>query len=232
MKDIKYFKLVLKYLKNDKKYLFFFVLINILFNVLPLIVSIFWANTINNLSIMNQPEFIINLVLWIISIILCWTICYLIQNFIAIRLESIFVRNGSVDLYKKMINLPAIAYEDMGVGELTNRLTSDLYSIMYLLRGIVTLSTRLITAIVIYIYSFTVSIYIGLEFSAMAIAMYLLANVYYPKIKKIQEKISKEGDKLHKNATEDFSGIREIKALGIKDNVIAHTRIIGITLPF
>ena len=47
--------------------------------------------------------------------------------------------------------------------------------------------------------------------------MYILANIYYPKVKKAQEEISKESDKLSKNATEDINGIREIKALGIKD---------------
>lgn len=53
--------------------------------------------------------------------------------------------------------------------------------------------------------------------------MYILANNYYPKIKKIQEEISKETDILSKNATEDINGIREIKALGIKK--IANSRM-------
>ena len=53
--------------------------------------------------------------------------------------------------------------------------------------------------------------------------MYILANIYYPKIKKVQEEISKETDILSKNATEDINGIREIKALGIKE--IANSRM-------
>lgn len=223
MKDIKYFKLTLNYLKKDKLYLFFFVLVDILYNVVPLLVSIFWAQAVNSITIMDQPQFIINLVLWVVSEIISWGIIQIIHNYIYIKLENDFIRESSVDLYKKMINLPALAYEDMGVGELTNRLTSDTSNIMNLLKQIINLSTRLITAVVVFIYSFTVSIYIGLEFTALGIVMYLLANVYYPKIKKIQENISKQGDKIHKNATEDFSGIREIKALGIKDEVIDKT---------
>ena len=223
MKDIKYFKLTLNYLKKDKLYLFFFVLVDILYNVVPLLVSIFWAQAVNSITIMDQPQFIINLVLWVLSEIISWGIIQIIHNYIYIKLENDFIRESSVDLYKKMINLPALAYEDMGVGELTNRLTSDTSNIMNLLKQIINLSTRLITAVVVFIYSFTVSIYVGLEFTALGIVMYLLANVYYPKIKKFQENISKQGDKIHKNATEDFSGIREIKALGIKDEVIDKT---------
>ena len=117
-----------------------------------------------------------------------------------------------------MLNLPAIAFEDMGVGELTNRLNNDLEKIISLLKKIVDLSSRLITAIVILFYSFYISIYVGLEFIALGIIMYILANIYYPKIKKVQEEISKESDKLSKIATEDINGIREIKALGIKNN--------------
>ncbi len=223
MKDIKYFKLTLNYLKKDKLYLFFFVLVDILYNVVPLLVSIFWAQAVNSITIMDQPQFIINLVLWVLSEIISWGIIQIIHNYIYIKLENDFIRESSVDLYKKMINLPALAYEDMGVGELTNRLTSDTSNIMNLLKQIINLSTRLITAVVVFIYSFTVSIYVGLEFTALGIVMYLLANVYYPKIKKYQENLSKQGDKIHKNATEDFSGIREIKALGIKDEVIDKT---------
>ena len=221
MKDMKYFKVIFKYLKNDKLYLFFFVLVNILFNVSPLMVSIFWASAISNLSIANQPDFIINLALWIGSVLLCWGVFMWIQNIIYIKLESDFEKNCSIDLYKKIVDLPAIAFEDKGVGELTNRLTSDTTKIISLLKQIVNLITRIITAIAIYIYSFTVSIYIGLEFTALGLFMYILANVFYPKVKKSQEGISKLADKIHKEATEDFSGIREIKALGIKRSVIS-----------
>ena len=223
MKDIKYFKIVLNYLKSSKIYVFFFVLVDILYNAIPLFVAILWANSIDSLTIMNQPQFIINLILWVICEVLCWGVCQLIHDYLYIKLENIFVKNISIDLYKKMINLPAIAYEEMGVGELTNRLTNDTNNIMSLLKQIINLISRLTTAIIVYVYSFTISIYIGLEFTALGIIMYLLANVYYPKIKKTQEEITKQVDKLYKNANEDFSGIREIKALGIKDNVIKNT---------
>ena len=223
MKDIKQFKIIFKYLKKDKIYLFLFVFFNIIYNIFPIVASIFWAFTIDSLTIMNQPQFITNLVLWSICTITSWGVIQWIHNLIYIKLENDFIRNSCIDLYQKMIKLPAIAFEDKGVGELTNRLTADTNNIISLLKQIINLTTKFITAIIVYIYSFTISIYIGLEFTAMGIAMYLLANVYYPKIKKIQEKISEEGDKLHKNATEDFSGIREIKALGIKDSVIAKT---------
>lgn len=49
--------------------------------------------------------------------------------------------------------------------------------------------------------------------------MFILSNVYYPKLKKIHEEIKKDSDEYIKVATQNISGIREIKALGIKDNI-------------
>lgn len=226
MKDLKHFKLMLKYLKNDKLQIILYVIFSILLNVLPLSISIFWAYAVDNLTTNQQANFIIFLALFGLSNILTWSICSTIQELLYNKLEKNFIKNGQINLYNKILDLPAIAFEDMGVGELTNRLNNDLEKIISLLKRIIDLSSRFITAIVILIYSFYVSIFVGLEFIILGIIMYILANIYYPRIKKVQEEISKESDKLSKNATEDINGIREIKALGIKDN--ASSRMIKI----
>ncbi len=218
MNDFKHFKLILKYLKNDKLKIFLYVIFSILLNVLPLVISIVSAYTLDSLTSNKQLSFIFFLVILYLSNVITWSICNVILELLYNKLENNFVKNGQVELYNKMLNLPAIAFEDMGVGELTNRLNNDLEKIISLLKKIVDLSSRLITAIVILFYSFYISIYVGLEFIALGIIMYILANIYYPKIKKVQEEISKESDKLSKIATEDINGIREIKALGIKTN--------------
>ena len=218
MSDLKHFKLMLKYLKDDVLQIILYVIFSILLNVLPLLTSIFWAYVVDDLTTNQQTNFIIFLALFSLSNILSWAICSTIQDLLYNKLEKDFIKNGQIDLYNKILDLPAIAFEDMGVGELTNRLNNDLEKIISLLKGIIDLSSRFIMAVVILIYSFYVSIFVGLEFIILGVIMYILANIYYPKIKKAQEEISKESDKLSKNATEDINGIREIKALGIKDN--------------
>ena len=193
-KDLKYFKIILKYLKDDKLYIILYIIFSILFSILPIVVSIFWGNAIDNLTQLNKSSFIIYLLIWLISWILTWCICGLICNLIYNKLEKDFVKNGRIELYNKVLNLPTIAFEDMGVGELTNRLNNDLENIISLLTKIIDFSSKIIMAIIVFIYSFTVSIYIGLEFTVLGVVMFLLANVYYPKIKKIQEEISKDVD--------------------------------------
>lgn len=216
MKDLKNFKIIIKYLKKEKVRVILYILLSIIINIVPLTTSIFWAYTVDNLTTNQEVNFLIFLALFSLSNILSWSIIYTLQELLYNRLEKIFIKNGQIELYNKILNLPAIAFEDMGVGELTNRLNNDLEKIISLLKRIVDLSSRFITALVILIYSFYISIIVGIEFIVLGIFMYILANIYYPKIKKIQEEISKETDILSKNATEDINGIREIKALGIK----------------
>ena len=64
MKDLKHFKLMLKYLKNDKLQIILYVIFSILLNVLPLSISIFWAYAVDNLTTNQQANFIIFLALF------------------------------------------------------------------------------------------------------------------------------------------------------------------------
>ena len=80
MKNLKYFKLMLKYLKNDKLQVVLYVTFSILLNVLPLSISIFWAYAVDNLTTNHQVNFIIFLSLFGLSNILTWSICITIQE--------------------------------------------------------------------------------------------------------------------------------------------------------
>ena len=49
--------------------------------------------------------------------------------------------------------------------------------------------------------------------------MGLISYVFFPRIKKTQEEIKKKSDLYIKTATENITGIREIKALGIRHHI-------------
>ena len=135
------------------------------------------------------------------------------------KLEKKFMECVNKDLYVKVSNMPAVAFEDIGSGEFINRMYNDPDRILELLQKLIKLSCRLIIAIVIVGISFTISWIVGLELVLLCIVMFILSNVYYPKLKRIHEEIKKDSDEYIKVATQNISGIREIKALGIKDNI-------------
>lgn len=73
--------------------------------------------------------------------------------------------------------------------------------------------------LVVLFITFKTSLVLGIEIFIFAFIMGFISYKYLPKIKKTQEKIKKKSDKYVKEATENITGIREIKALGIKKNI-------------
>jgi len=222
MKNIQNFKILFRYFKKDKARLIIYTILTILRNFEPLVNAFVWANAFEALTNKNSTLFIKYLVLWSTLIICTWVIFQLPLDLIYNKLEKKFMENVNKDLYKKISNMPAIAFEDIATGEFINRMYNDPDRILELLQKLIKLTCRLIIAIIIVFLSFSISIYVGLELMVLCIVMFILSNIYYPKIKKIQEDIKKDADQYIKVATQNISGIREIKALGIKNTINKH----------
>ena len=213
------FKLLFHYLKHDKLKIAVYIFL-ILLNYLPSLISAyFWGKALEFLIIKDMMNFSIYLAIWSSIYIIFYTFLQVptqkIYNYLSIK----FMKNVSKDLYRKIDNLPAIAFEDIGVGEFINRLYDDTERIMNLLAQLVKLVCQSIVVVFVFILSFSISVYLGLEIVVFAIIMGLISYNFFPKIKETQKSIKKETDEYVKAATENITGIREIKALGIKKNV-------------
>ena len=219
MKKFKNFKILFNYLKNEKFKLLIYVLL-VLISYLPaLVAAYFWGSAVEFLIEKNFTRFIIYLAAWEGIYIICYSILRIPRDRLYNYFEIKFMREVSQDLYTKIDNLPAIAFEDIGVGEFINRLYSDTDRVMSLLNSLIRLICKSLVIIVVFILSFYISFFLGLEFIIFSIIMGYISYRYFPIIKKTHENIKKETDKYVKNATENITGIREIKALGIKQNV-------------
>ena len=219
MKSLKNFKILFRYFKKNKLELSTYLVLTILKYFEPLANAFIWARAFQAIADGNKSIFIKYLILWSTVIIVAWVFIQLPTDLIYNKLEKKFMENVNKDLYRKVSDMPAIAFEEIGVGEFINRMYTDPDRILELLNKLIKLSCRLIIAIIIVVISFTVSIYVGLELLLLVIVMFILSNVYYPRLKKIHEEIKKESDNYIKVATQNITGIREIKALGIKDNI-------------
>ena len=216
---MKNFKILLRYFKDDKLLLFTYIFLTIVKYFEPLVNAFIWAEAIDAIASGNKRLFFICLILWSSIIIVAWVFIQMPTDLIYNKLEKKFMENVNKDLYVKVSDMPAIAFEDIGVGEFINRMYTDPDRILELLQKLIKLTCRLVIALIIVVISFTVSLYVGLELILLCVVMFVLSNIYYPKIKKTQEEIKKESDNYIKIATQNISGIREIKALGIKDNI-------------
>ncbi len=219
MKKVVSFKIIWHYLKDDKLKLFIYIVLVILTYLPVLMAAYFWGKALEFLILKNIVKFIKYLALWEGLYILFYSILQVPRDKIYNYLETKFMKNVSKDLYRKIDNLPAQAFEEIGVGEFINRLYNDTERVMDLLSKLIRLICKSLVVIIVIILAFSISLILGIEIIIFGIIMGLISYKFFPKIKKTQEKIKEQSDNYVKAATENITGIREIKALGIKQNV-------------
>lgn len=213
------FKILFQYLKSEKLKLFFYILLIFLTYLPSLIAAFIWGFALESLIKNKFMEFVIYLGIWEGIYILFYTILQIPRDYLYNYLEIKFTKNVSIDLYKKIDMLPAKAFEEIGVGEFINRLYTDPDRIMELLQKLIKLICKALVVVVVLIFSFKISLLLGFEILVFGFIMGLISYKFFPKIKKTQESIKKESDNYVKVATENITGIREIKSLGIKKNI-------------
>ncbi len=190
-------------------------------NYIPdLCCPIFIGKALEFLLLKKYALFVKYLVLYFSGYVIVYGVLLIPRLILYNKLQMSFINKVCKDMYNKYQNLPAIAFEKAGVGELINRLSSDPDRVLDLLNQLVKMILKIIMALIIVIVSFKISIFIGVEITIFAIIMGIISSKFFPVIKSTQKEIKKESDKLIKRATENLTGIREIKALGIKNNMV------------
>ena len=214
------FKLIFHYLKEDKVKMILLVILMICNYIPDLCCPIFIGKALEFLLLKKYALFVKYLVLYFSGYVIVYGVLLIPRMILYNKLQMSFINKVCKDMYNKYQNLPAIAFEKAGVGELINRLSSDPDRVLDLLNQLVKMILKIIMALIIVIVSFKISIFIGIEVTIFALIMGIISSKYFPVIKSTQKEIKKESDKLIKRATENLTGIREIKALGIKNNMI------------
>ena len=227
MKKKNTFSIIFKYLKNDKLKLFIYLVL-VLFSYLPgFLAAFFWGFALEKLVLKDFNSFAIYLIIWESIWIFFFVILSVPRDMLYNYLEIKFTKNVSKDLYVKMSDLPAKAFEEKGVGELINRLYTDPDRVMDLLKSLIKLICKATVVLFVLGLCFYISWVLGLEVLIFGFVMGYISYKFFLKIKDVQKAIKEDSDEYVKRATENITGIREIKALGIKKiiNKIMFSRI-------
>lgn len=213
------FNIILHYLKNDKLKLFFYLIL-VLASYLPsLLAAFFWGFALEALINKNLNLFLTYLIIWESIWILFYSLLSIPRDTLYNYLEIKFTKNVSKGLYYKVSNLPSVAFEKMGIGEIINRVYTDPDRVMELLRSLIRLICKSLVVIFVVVMCFYISIILGIEVLVFGIIMGFISYKFFPKIQNTQSEIKKDSDEYVRSATENITGIREIKALGIKDTI-------------
>ena len=218
MKKLSSWRIFFNYLKEEKlKFILYVILV--ISSCLPAFIAALWGVAVEYLVANEFHKFVFCIVLYESIYILNFTVLLIPREYLYNYLENHFMKRVTEDLYYKINNLPALAFEEMSVGEFVNRMYFEPEKIMELLNKLIRLFCRAVVVIILVFFAFYISWILGLEILLMSFMMGVISYKFLPKIKKNNEIIKKQSDKYVKEATENISGVREIKALGIKRHV-------------
>ena len=145
-------------------------------------------------------------------------------NSMLYKVESLLTRKLGFNTYKKALDLPAVAYEKYSSGEIINRITNDADTLSFAFGRLLNMFSSVIASLIIIVYVFMNSYIIGIEIILLVGLLFYIIKIYNPKLKNIHTERKKEQDKFTSLTTESIRGIREIKTLGIKNNLIENMR--------
>ena len=172
----------------------------------------------------NVRNAVIYLILYFIIGVLIGTFLAGIANSILLKIESKLTRAIGFNTYKKALNLPAVAFEEMSSGEIINRITSDADSLSFTFGKMINMISSIVTALVILVYVFFNSWIVGLILISFLVVLYFIIKKYNPLLKDAHKERKASQDVFTSLANESIRGIREIKTLGIKDHLITSAK--------
>ena len=172
----------------------------------------------------NVRNAVIYLILYFIIGVLIGTFLAGIANSILLKIESKLTRAIGFNTYKKALNLPAVAFEEMSSGEIINRITSDADSLSFTFGKMINMISSIVTALVILVYVFFNSWIVGLILILFLVILYFVIKKYNPLLKDAHKERKSSQDVFTSLANESIRGIREIKTLGIKDHLIINAK--------
>lgn len=143
-------------------------------------------------------------------------------NSVLYKEESKLTRKLGFNTYKKALNLPAEAYEKLSSGEVINRITNDADTLSFTFGRILKMVSSLIASSIVLIYIFINSYIIGLEIILIMLILFLILKKYNPLLKSIHKERKGKQDEFTSLTNESIRGIREIKTLGVKNNLITN----------
>ena len=221
MKSLKEFKPLLKLVKEDLKKLIFASIIIFISGICEVFTGYLNGKVVEAITKLDIKNALIFLgIYFMVEITLGGGILYY-ANSILYKEESKLTRKLGFYTYKKALSLPSVAYEKMSSGEIINRITNDADTLSFAFGRLLNMISSLIASLIVIIYIFINSWIIGLEIVGIVSILFLILKKYNPLLKDIHKERRKEQDRFTSLTTESIRGIREIKTLGIKNNLIS-----------
>ena len=219
MKFWKEFKPVLNLLKKEKKKFIVFSVLLFICEFSYVICGHLNGSAISEITKLHLKPAIIYMLIYFGYLVVVHVIQELATNGV-VKLESKLTRLIGYETYCKALDMPAYAYEEMSSGEIINRITNDADSLSFTFRKLIEAFADITSSLVLIFYIFYHSYIVGLIIIILMLVLFIIMKIFNPKMKKAHADRKKEQDKYTSQVSETVRGVREIKTLGIKKNLI------------
>lgn len=224
MKNIKEFIPLWKLVKEDKCKFIIATLLIIISNFFSVVSGYLIGEATQYLTDTKYAMSILYLVIYVIFNSVEDVGLYNTGNCMLELIESKVSRKLGYFTYKKAINLPAYAYEKTSSGEVINRIVNDADTLSFTFSRLVALISSLTASLIVLVYIFINSWVLGIEIIIFVGILYLVINKYDPMLINVHKERKKMQDKFTSLVNESIRGIREIKTLGVKNNLMSNMK--------
>ncbi len=220
MKNLKEFKPLIKLVKKDIKRIILASTIIFLSGICEIFTGYLNGRVVEAITNLEIKKALIFLAIYFVLEIIIDGIVLQKANSVLYKEESKLTRKLGFETYKKALDLPAVAYEKTSSGEIINRITNDADTLSFAFGRLLRMISSLVASFIIIIYVFANSWVVGIEILLIVLILLLIIRKYNPLLKGIHKERKVEQDKFTSLTNESIRGIREIKTLGIKKNLI------------
>lgn len=220
MKNLKEFKPLIKLVKKDIKRIILASAIIFLSGICEIFTGYLNGRVVEAITNLEIKKALIFLAIYFVLEIIIDGIVLQKANSVLYKEESKLTRKLGFETYKKALDLPAVAYEKTSSGEIINRITNDADTLSFAFGRLLRMMSSLVASFIIIIYVFANSWVVGIEILLIVLILLLIIRKYNPLLKGIHKERKVEQDKFTSLTNESIRGIREIKTLGIKKNLI------------
>lgn len=220
MKNLKEFKPLIKLVKKDIKRIIFASAIIFLSGICEIFTGYLNGRVVEAITNLEIKKALIFLAIYFVLELTIDGIILQKANSVLYKEESKLTRKLGFETYKKALDLPAVAYEKTSSGEIINRITNDADTLSFAFGRLLRMMSSLVASFIIIIYVFANSWVVGIEILLIVLILLLIIRKYNPLLKGIHKERKVEQDKFTSLTNESIRGIREIKTLGIKRNLI------------
>ena len=224
MKNIKEFIPMINLLKEEKKKFIFYSILILFIQGVSIFTGYLTGSAVEAITKTDLDGALFYFGIYFVYAALFRGILYIYADNGLVRLESVLTRKIGYEAYRKSLNLPSYAYEKMSSGEVINRVTSDAETLSFTFKHLIEALGDIISDTIILVYIFYNSWIIGIEIVILMGILFLILHYFNPKIKKAHSERKKVHDKFSSLTSESVRGIREIKTLGVKNNLLTEMR--------